>query len=67
MTDGGEELAEDVWQDPQRRRKNFEYCPELAMIMPMKLERERCFGDARKGGITTEEEKMKGKGKKPFR
>lgn len=51
IKDGGETLAEDVWKDPQRRKNNFEYCPELAMIMPMKLERERCPGDDRMGTI----------------
>ncbi|PMD28288.1 hypothetical protein NA56DRAFT_560049 [Hyaloscypha hepaticicola] len=44
-------LAEDVWKDPARRKQIFEYCPELAMIMDMKLERERCDGDNREGEI----------------
>jgi hypothetical protein len=57
VKDGGEDLAEDVWKDPEKRRKNFEYCPELAMIMPMKLERERCDGDNREGEIIHEEAK----------
>jgi len=51
VRDGGETLADDVWKDPKRRKSNFEYCPELAMIMPMKLERERCEGDNRMGDI----------------
>jgi hypothetical protein len=51
VKDGGESLADDVWKDPERRKKNFEYCPELAIIMPMKLERERCEGDNRQGEI----------------
>jgi hypothetical protein len=59
VKDGGEDLAEDVWKDPEKRRKNFEYCPELAMIMPMKLERERCDGDNREGEIVDEEAKAK--------
>jgi hypothetical protein len=51
VRDGGGDLAEDVWKNPDRRKGNFEYCPELAMIMPMKLERERCEGDNREGEI----------------
>jgi hypothetical protein len=49
--DGSEHLADDVWKDPIKRKKNFEYCPELAIIMPMKLERERCDGDNKQGEI----------------
>lgn len=48
---GGESLSDDVWKDPQRRKQNFEYCPELSIIMPMKLERERCKGDNKQGEI----------------
>jgi hypothetical protein len=48
---GGELLPDDVWKDPERRKKNFEYCPELALIMPMKLNRERCEGDDKMGTI----------------
>ena len=60
VRDGGENLAEDVWKDPEKRKKTFDYCPELVMIMPMKLERERCEGDNKEGEIidgsaTTEE------------
>jgi len=54
---GGEKLSDDVWRDPERRRKNFEYCPELSIIMPMKLERERCDGDDMKGEIVPEGKK----------
>lgn len=52
VRDGGQELADDVWKDPAKRKKNFEYCPELTMIMPMKLERERCPGDDMQGGAS---------------
>jgi len=44
-------LAEDVWKDHTRRKGNFDYCPELAIIMDMKLERERCDGDNKEGEI----------------
>ena len=54
VRDGGENLADDVWKNPQRRKNNFNYCPELAMIMPMKLERERCDGDNKEGEIIDE-------------
>lgn len=71
VNNGGEDLAEDVWKDPQRRKNNFEWCPELAMIMPMKLERERCDGDDKMGTIVETEEqkkaKEKEKAKKPSR
>ena len=59
VRDGGENLADDVWKNPERRRSNFEYCPELAMIMPMKLERERCEGDNREGEIIEDPEAKK--------
>ncbi|KAI9646542.1 hypothetical protein NHQ30_004535 [Ciborinia camelliae] len=51
---GGETLADEVWKDPVQRKKIFNYCPELVMIMPMKLERERCQGDNRMGEIKKE-------------
>ena len=51
VREGGENLADDVWKNPERRKQNFNYCPELAMIMPMKLERERCEGDNEEGEI----------------
>ncbi|KAL9031621.1 MAG: hypothetical protein Q9196_000378 [Gyalolechia fulgens] len=37
-----EVLHTDVWDDPGQRKKILEYCPEIKMIMTMKLERERC-------------------------
>ncbi|CAL3965921.1 hypothetical protein PZA11_002736 [Diplocarpon coronariae] len=51
VRDGGESLSDNVWKSPDRRKGNFDYCPELAMIMPMKLERERCDGDNKEGEI----------------
>lgn len=32
--------AYDMWRDPVMRRKSLDYCPELSLIMDMKLERE---------------------------
>ena len=59
VRDGGQNLADDVWKDPARRKANFDYCPELVMIMPMKLERERCEGDNKEGEILTEADKKR--------
>ncbi|KAK3692552.1 hypothetical protein B0T22DRAFT_17003 [Podospora appendiculata] len=42
VRNGGRELAESVWADREQRRKIFGYCPELSLIMDMKLEKERC-------------------------
>jgi len=51
VRNGGQDLADDVWKDPARRKGNFQYCPELVIIMPMKLDRERCPGDNGQGEI----------------
>ncbi|KAL8992803.1 MAG: hypothetical protein Q9169_006828 [Polycauliona sp. 2 TL-2023] len=39
---GDDVLLRDVWDDPVRRKQLLEYCPEIKMMMAMKLERERC-------------------------
>ena len=60
VPDGGAKLAPAVWEDPAQRKKIFDYCPEISMIMDMKLERERCKGDDLKGVVhPTPEEKKK--------
>ncbi|TLS30157.1 hypothetical protein PpBr36_03483, partial [Pyricularia pennisetigena] len=51
VRDFGRTLSDDVWKDHKQRQKIFEYCPELSLIMDMKLERERCEGDDREGTI----------------
>ncbi|KAI1180297.1 hypothetical protein F4777DRAFT_598211 [Nemania sp. FL0916] len=51
VRDGGHALADAVWKDPARRKIIFDYCPELAIVMDMKLERERCPGDNLDGTI----------------
>ncbi|RDW70080.1 hypothetical protein BP5796_08477 [Coleophoma crateriformis] len=48
---GGSALSEDVWKKPTQRAHIFAYCPEISMIMPMKLTRERCPGDNQQGEI----------------
>ncbi|KAH8683140.1 hypothetical protein BGZ60DRAFT_560862 [Tricladium varicosporioides] len=67
VRDGGQTLHDDVWKDPTKRKKNFDYCPELAIIMPMKLERERCEGDNKQGEIIAPPEEKKEGAKKPAR
>lgn len=47
----GRGLDKDIWKNPEMRKKIFEYCPELQMIMDMKLEKERCPGDNKQGDI----------------
>ena len=51
VKDGGSQLADAVWRDPTQRREIFTYCPELSLIMDMKLEMERCPGDNKMGSI----------------
>jgi hypothetical protein len=51
VRDGGNQLSDEVWKDHDQRKKIFSYCPELSMIMDMKLERERCHGDDKQGTI----------------
>jgi hypothetical protein len=45
-------LPENVWKNKDQRKKIFEYCPEISMIMDMKLEIERCEGDNREGDFS---------------
>ena len=45
VRNGGLDVSDLVWANRDRRKEMFGYCPELAMIMDMKLERERCPGD----------------------
>ncbi|KAI0533482.1 hypothetical protein GGR58DRAFT_112232 [Xylaria digitata] len=51
LRDGGRGISDEVWKDPGQRKLIFEYCPELSLIMDMKLERERCPGDNMDGTI----------------
>lgn len=51
VRNGGQGISDQVWKNPDQRKEIFKYCPELSMIMDMKLERERCPGDNRQGGI----------------
>ncbi|KAK7717337.1 hypothetical protein SLS64_002827 [Diaporthe eres] len=54
----GDNLAPEVWEDHERRKKMLEYCPELHTVLKAKLDRERCAGDSKDGVIhPTPEEK----------
>jgi hypothetical protein len=33
----------DVWQPKAKRKQIFDYCPEIKIILDMRLERERCY------------------------
>ncbi|ORY70002.1 uncharacterized protein BCR38DRAFT_97371 [Pseudomassariella vexata] len=52
VRDGGANMADGVWKSYAQRKEIFEYCPELSVIMDMKLETERCFGDNKEGSIS---------------
>lgn len=43
----GKDTRDEVWKSYDQRKKIFEYCPELSLIMDMKLERERCDWDTK--------------------
>ncbi|KAL6909011.1 hypothetical protein GGI43DRAFT_379837 [Trichoderma evansii] len=45
IREGGLNLNEEIWGAAARRKEILEYCPELSMIIDMKLERERCPDD----------------------
>jgi hypothetical protein len=34
--------SKDMWASQERRKQIFEYCPELRIIMKMRMQRERC-------------------------
>ncbi|KFY55898.1 hypothetical protein V497_06652 [Pseudogymnoascus sp. VKM F-4516 (FW-969)] len=51
LRDGEGHLPVGVWKNHDQRARILKYCPEVSIILPMKLERERCEGDNREGGI----------------
>lgn len=63
VREGGRNLPERVWKEKDQRKEIFQYCPEVTMIMTMKLERERCEGD--RGNGTIEEKKEARNANKP--
>ena len=58
VREGGSNLPDAVWKDPAQRKKIFDYCPELSLIMDMKLERERCPGDDKQGVVHPTEDEL---------
>lgn len=38
----GARLPDDVWGTAEKRKKIYDYCPEMKITMNMKLEREGC-------------------------
>lgn len=51
---GGKTLNHEIWQNKELRKEVLEYCPELSLILDMKLERERCPDDDGHGGRTVQ-------------
>jgi Protein of unknown function (DUF5672) len=49
---GSEKLPEGVWKNRDQRKAILQYCPEIAIILDMKLEKERCPGDNGEGEIS---------------
>ncbi|CAK7218748.1 hypothetical protein SBRCBS47491_003615 [Sporothrix bragantina] len=58
IPNSGRNLNDDVWKNAEQRKKIFDYCPELSLIMDMKLERERCKGDDHEGNIVPTREEQ---------
>ena len=57
----GTNLHPDVWNNAEQRKKIFEWCPEIKMILDMRLERERCTEEDIK--MKAEEAKQKANSK----
>ncbi|KXJ94350.1 hypothetical protein Micbo1qcDRAFT_231865 [Microdochium bolleyi] len=53
VREGGMVLPPAVWKNHTQRKDIFTYCPELAIIMDMKLERERCADDDGEGMLAS--------------
>ncbi|KAF4345748.1 hypothetical protein FBEOM_290 [Fusarium beomiforme] len=47
----GKQVNKEVWKKPEERKAAMDYCPELHIILDMKLEKERCPNDTRMGNI----------------
>lgn len=61
LKNGQGHLPEGVWKSHQHRKDILKYCPDISIILPMKLERERCEGDDKEGTYI----KVEGLGEKP--
>lgn len=51
LRNGQGHLSEGVWKNREQRKSILRFCPDLAIILQMKLERERCEGDNGEGEI----------------
>ncbi|RBR16171.1 hypothetical protein FVER53590_13510 [Fusarium verticillioides] len=47
----GNLVDQEVWKYPEARKEALKYCPEIHIILNMKLEKERCPGDNLRGQI----------------
>ena len=54
----------DVWAQEDKRKKIYEYCPEVKMILDMKFERERCTEREKKEKEAAERKKQEDRKKK---
>lgn len=52
LRSGAMHLPEGVWKSRDHRKEIIKYCPEIAIILNMKLERERCDGDNGEGELS---------------
>jgi len=48
---GAGRLPEGVWKNKEQRKAIIKYCPEISIILDMKLEKERCEGDNGEGEV----------------
>ncbi|KAL7267747.1 hypothetical protein RUND412_009651 [Rhizina undulata] len=53
----GARLPDDVWGTAEKRKKVFDWCPEIKMVLGMKLEREGC-DDKKKRDLDVEEREL---------
>jgi hypothetical protein len=44
-------LPAGVWKNRTQRQAIFQYCPEISIVLDMKLEQERCEGDNGEGKL----------------
>jgi hypothetical protein len=49
---GNGDLPAGVWKNRDQRQAILKYCPEIAIILDMKLEKERCPGDNGEGELS---------------
>jgi hypothetical protein len=52
LRSGNGHLPGGVWKNRDQRKAILKYCPEIAIILDMKLEKERCSGDNGEGELS---------------